>query len=93
MVAELLVANNAEYTIRDMVWLGDTKRIDALLKSDPTLANDVSGVYREAVLFTAGRGGHSRVVQLLLGQAPDLTCGTDMNAHHCTLRHIQGTKR
>ena len=71
-VAELLVANNAEHTIRDVVWLGDARRIDALLKGDPALANDTSGMYKEAVIFAAVREGHSRVVRLLLDRGARL---------------------
>ena len=71
-VAELLVAKNADHTIRDVVWLGDTRRIDALLKEDPALVNDASGMYKEAVIFAAIREGHDRIVQLLLDRGARL---------------------
>ena len=71
-VAELLVANDAEYTIRDVVWLGDSRRIDTLLKEDPALVNDASGMYREAVIFAAIHEGHGGVVQMLLDRGARL---------------------
>jgi len=71
-VAELLVANDAEHTIRDVAWLGNAKKNDTLLKSDPALVNDASGMYREAAIFAAVREGHSSVVQLLLDRGARL---------------------
>jgi ankyrin repeat protein len=71
-VAELLVANDAEYTIRDVAWIGDSRRIDALLKNNPAPANDASGMYKEAVIFAAIREGYGSVVQLLLDRGARL---------------------
>lgn len=71
-VAGVLLSHGAEYTTRDVVWLGDIKRVGELLECNPVLANDTSGMHREAVIFTAIREGHSGLVKLLLSRGARL---------------------
>jgi ankyrin repeat protein len=73
--AEVLISHGAEYTIRDVAWLGDVSRVDALLRDNPALAGDTGGAHKEAVLFAAVREGHSEVVKLLLGRGAKLDIG------------------
>lgn len=71
-VAKVLLSHGAEYTIRDVAWLGDIKRVGELLKGNPALANDTSGMHKEAVIFAAVREGHSSLVKLLLSHGARL---------------------
>ncbi len=70
--AKVLLSLGAEYTIRDVSWLGDIKRVDGLLGSNLSLADDASGMHKEAVIFAAVREGHSDVVKLLLSRGARL---------------------
>ena len=70
--AELLLSLGADFTIYDVVWLGDVKRVRELLKDTPSLAGNASNAYREPVLFAAIRQGHSAIVELLLDNGAEL---------------------
>ena len=68
-VAELLLWHGADFTIYDVVWLGDVKRVRKLLEDNPSLSNDAG---REPVLFAAIRQGHRAIAELLLDNGADL---------------------
>ena len=73
--AELLLLHGADcgdFTIYEVVWLGDIARVRKLLKSNPALANDASKTYREPVLFTAIRKGHIAIAKFLLDNGAKL---------------------
>jgi ankyrin repeat protein len=70
--AKVLLSHSAEYTIRDVAWLGDIKRVGDLLESNPALANDASGMHKEAVIFAAVHEGHNGLVKLLLSRGARL---------------------
>jgi ankyrin repeat protein len=66
--AELLMSKGAEYTISDVVWLGDSTRVEKLLENNPALGN-------AAVLVIATKEGHANIVERLI------TAGADLNAN------------
>ena len=70
--AELLVSHGADFTIYDVVWVGDMTRVRKLLEDNPSLANDTSNAYKEPVLFFAMREGHSAIAELLLDNGAKL---------------------
>jgi len=70
--AESLLSHGADFTIYDVVWLGDINRVRKLLENTPFLANDTSNAYREPVLFAAIREGHNAIVELLLDNGAKL---------------------
>lgn len=69
--AKVLISHGAKYTIRDVAWLGDVTRVGVLLEENPALANDTSGLYKEAVLFAAIRENHADVAGLLLAKGAE----------------------
>ena len=70
-VAEFLLQCGAQYTIYDVVWVGDAKRVRELLTAAPTLVNDTNAP-GAPFLLTAVREGHAEVVELLLAKGAEL---------------------
>ncbi len=69
-VAAYLLECGSVYTIFDIAWLGDLKRVDELIQGDPSLVNaQASG---ETPLFAAIRGGSAEVVEHLLKNGAQL---------------------
>lgn len=65
-IAKLLISHGANFTIYDVVWIGDLAKVRRLLESSKSLANDTSNAYKEPVLFAAIHEGHSGIAELLL---------------------------
>jgi ankyrin repeat protein len=74
---ELLIPKGADYTISDAVWLGDSAKVEQLLKNNPSLANS-------AVLLIAVKEKHANVAELLIKSGADL----DANLFGTPLLHI-----
>jgi cytohesin len=69
-VAAYLLERGSVYTIFDIAWLGDLKRVEELIKGDPSLVNvQADG---ETPLFAAIRGGNAEVVEYLLKNGAQL---------------------
>ena len=64
-VIEFLLNRGAECSLHDLVWLGDAKRVGALLDDNPQLANAVNR-RKEPILCDAAREGHAEVVRVLI---------------------------
>jgi len=64
--AETLISHGAKFTISDVVWLGDTIRVNELIESDPDLVNYMGGSNREPVIFTSIYAGNRDIFSLLI---------------------------
>ncbi len=60
-----LLSRGAEYTVQDMIWLGNIPTVKKFLDEDPSLVN-ASGSHGDHVLFIAAREGHADLVTLLI---------------------------
>lgn len=69
-VAAYLLECGSVYTIFDIAWLGDLKRVEELIKGAPSLVNAQSD--KETPLFAAIRGGNAEVVEHLLKNGAQL---------------------
>jgi len=69
-VAAYLLECGSVYTIFDVAWLGDLKRVEELIKGDPSLLN--ARADGETPLFAAIRGGNAEVVEYLLKNGAQL---------------------
>jgi ankyrin len=69
-VAAYLLECGSVYTIFDVAWLGDLKRVEELIKGDPSLVNAQAN--KETSLFAAIRGGNAEVVEYLLKNGAQL---------------------
>jgi len=69
-VAAYLLECGSVYTIFDVAWLGDLKRMEELIKGDPSLVNAQAD--KETPLFAAIRGGNAEVVEYLLKNGAQL---------------------
>jgi len=69
-VAAYLLECGSVYTIFDIAWLGVLKRVEDLIKGDPSLVNAQAN--GETPLFAAIRGGSAEVVEQLLKNGAQL---------------------
>ena len=67
----LLLSNDSDYTIEDVVWAGDMKKIRRLLDTNPNLIHS-QGYWGEPLLFCAIHSGHSQVVEYLIQKGVDI---------------------
>src|SRR5262249_3537121 len=70
-LAELLLAKGAKCNIHDAVFLGDLKRVKALLKSEPDLASSQNNIGMTP-LFWAVCIGRKDIAELLLANKADV---------------------
>ena len=69
-ILDFLLANGAQYTILIAASVGDRRRVQELLKEDPSLANYLDPCYRRP-LSAASEKGHTEIVRLLLEHGAD----------------------
>jgi len=69
-VATYLLECGSVYTIFDVAWLGDLKRMEELIKGDPSLVNAKAD--GETPLLAAIRGGNVEMVEYLLKNGAQL---------------------
>jgi ankyrin repeat protein len=74
---ELLISKGADYTISDAAWLGDSAKVEQLLKNNPALADS------DALLISV-KEGHTNTAELLIKSGADL----DANLFGTPLLHV-----